>query len=479
MPLPGPADAPPVRHGAEPRGLELPARERLAEGRFGLMFKHLPAFAPPDELLLGLAAGMAEPAGATPGALDNPAVPSGFVFLGQFIDHDLTFDPTPLPEQQTDPDALTNFRSARYDLDAVYGLGPAASPELYDPDDGAKLRLARLGGAAPRDDLPRRPDGRALLGDPRNDENLLLSQLHLAFLKFHNALVDRLRAGGAAPGGVFEAARRLCRWHFQWVVVHDFLPRVVGEEVVGQLLEERAGKPAKLRLDFYKPKNPNRPMLPVEFAAAAYRFGHSTIRPAYRINGDVGAAFFEDVATDRNLNGGRPLPPTLVVEWRHFFDLPGLVGAPANASRRIDGRLAGPLFRLPASVVPPPDPRVSLAERNLLRGKRLGLPSGQDVAQAMGVPALSNRELGLGEEPGWGGEAPLWFYVLKEAELRAGGARLGPVGGRIVAEVLLGLLDRDRGSYLSQEPGFRPAPPIAPAPGRFAMGDLLRFAGVA
>jgi hypothetical protein len=97
----------------------------------------------------------------------------------------------------------------------------------------------------------------------------------------------------------------------------------------------------------------------------------------------------------------------------------------------------------------------------------------------MDIPALSNRELGLGEEPGWGGEAPLWFYVLKEAELRAGGARLGPVGGRIVAEVLLGLLDRDRGSYLNQDPGFRPAPPIAAAPGRFAMGDLLRFARVA
>ncbi len=121
---------------------------------------------------------------------------------------------------------------------------------------------------------------------------------------------------------------------------------------------------------------------------------------------------------------------------------------------------------------------MSLAERNLLRGKRLALPSGQRVAREMGVPALSNAQLGLGDEAGWGGEAPLWYYMLKEAELGQGGRRLGPVGGRIVGEVFVGLIERDQESYLRRDPRFRPAPPLAPVPGRFTMGDLLAFAGV-
>ena len=168
-----------------------------------------------------------------------------------------------------------------------------------------------------------------------------------------------------------------------------------------------------------------------------------------------------------------------MIDWRHFFAIPTLNNTPTNNARLIDSKLSAPLFTLPSSVVPPPDPLVSLAQRNLLRGKRLGLPSGQRIAREMGVAALSNQQLGLGNESDWKREAPLWFYILKEAELQQGGVRLAAVGGRIVAEVFLGLLKLDENSYLSNDPSFRPVPPIARDDGQFLMGDLLKFAGAA
>jgi hypothetical protein len=471
--------AAPTQHGGLPRGMALTQRDRSLEGRFGLMFKELPAFEPPDELLTRLAASMEEPRDAPSSVTDAPSVPAGFVLLGQFIDHDLTFDDTPLSLQREDPNALTNFRSARFDLDSVYGGGPSKNPELYDPDDKAKLRL---GDPDRPYDLPRRGDGTAIIADPRDDANLITSQLHVAFRKFHNALVDHVRAQGSYRANkVFGVAQSLCRWHYQWMVVHDFLPRMVGRETVDRILRERANGPAEVTLDFYKPRNPVKPMMPIEFAAAAYRFGHSMVRPTYVINEQGGeAVLFGNEPTDSNLNGRRPIPPRLVISWRHFFDIPGAPDPPANVARRIDSDLSAPLFTLPTSIVPSPDTRVSLAERNLLRGKMLGLPSGQWVAQQMGIQALSNEQLGLGNESGWEGQAPLWFYILKEAELPPyNGERLGAVGGRIVAEVFLGLLKLDNTSYLSQAANFKPKPPIARADGVFEMGDLLRFAGVA
>ena len=468
----------PTKHGAPLRGIELVTKDRSLEGRFGLMFKRLPAFKPPDELLNGLAETMAEV-----GAANNPEILAGFTFLGQFIDHDLTLDTTPLSQQQQDPDALTNFRSARYDLDSVYGGSPTERPELYDPNDPDKLLIDGLDDPNKPDDVPRQSDGKAIIGDPRNDENLIVCQLHLAFMKFHNALVDHVREQGSVGADeVFEEARRLCRWHYQWMVVHDFLPHVVGQDMVDQVLEERDSEPAKVKLDFYEPEDTDMPMMPVEFAVAAYRFGHSMVRGAYRVNDTNVPAIFGAEPNDTNLNGSRPIPPALEIVWKFFFAIPGLdppdpEDPPPNQARLIDSKLSGPLFNLPSSVVPPPDVLVSLAQRNLLRGKRLGLPSGQRIAREMGVAALSNQQLGLGNESGWKREAPLWFYILKEAELQQGGVRLAAVGGRIVAEVFLGLLELDENSYLSNDPSFRPAPPVAREDGQFLMGDLLKFSG--
>jgi hypothetical protein len=292
-------------------------------------------------------------------------------------------------------------------------------------------------------------------------------------MKFHNAMVDLVRARRPRVGA-FELARQLVRWHYQWLVVHEFLPLIVGQEAVDALIDERGAGPPRVRLTHYRPTSPARPMMPVEFSAAAYRFGHSKIRPFYRMNALAGASIFAADPTEHDLNGFRPIPPALAIDFRFFYQVdPLLTPQPA---RLIDSRLAAPLFALPASVVAPPDPHVSLAERNLLRGKRLGLPSGQAVAREIGVEPIPNEDLGL-TDPAWGGGAPLWYYILKEAELQQGGQQLGAVGARIVAEVFLGLMASDPTSYLRLGSAFRPVAPVAETAGRFGMADLLRFAG--
>ncbi|HEX6328206.1 MAG TPA: heme peroxidase family protein, partial [Jiangellaceae bacterium] len=394
---------------------------------------------------------------------------------------DVTLDTTPLDQQLADPDARVNFRTPRYDLDSVYGRGPVSDPAFYDPADPAKLLLRpNINGVL---DVPRDSNGRAIIPDPRNDENLIIVQFHKAVVQFHNKLVDLLRAQGMREEWVFEAARRLARWHYQWAVIHDFLPRFVGDELVGNngtVYKEVTGKPPVITLKYYKPTNKDgRPFMPVEFAVAAYRFGHSIIRPKYIINDATinGIAIFGPDG-GFNLNGGRPIPADLVIEWRNILDNLGAPGG--RPPRKIDTNLSLPLTSLPGSAVPPPDPTIHLANRNLLRGKRVGLPSGQQAAKAMRAPVLSNATLGLSSDPGWKGEAPLWFYILKEAELPPINAeRLGPVGGRIVAEVLVGLLQRDPNSYLYLDPAWKPAPPIASATGQFTFADLLKFAGAA
>ncbi|HET7480728.1 MAG TPA: heme peroxidase family protein [Rubrobacteraceae bacterium] len=449
----------------DPRGADIAvAVKRTREARFGLMFKHLPPFLPPDELLIDLAWEMVDPRPPAPDvseaadAFDNHDIPAGFTFLGQFIDHDMTRDTSPLSSWQLDPHGLTNFDTPFFDLGSVYGRGPRLDPQLYDQSTPGKLLLVEHDGVL---DLPRAPDGTAFLGDPRNDENLIICQLQIAFIRLHNQFL--------AAGRSFAEAQRLTRWHFQWVIVHDFLPHVVGQDVVDSLLVQTGSGPIRTKNAFYNPVNPTRPMMPIEYSVAAYRFGHSMIRPEYEAHDGHTRPIFGVEGFD--LRGSRPLPPDLKIDWTYFYDIPGLpVPMGRNFARLIDTKLSLPLTHLPPTVIA--DTRgaiTSLAERNLLRGKRLGLPAGQDVARAMGMTPLSNAELGL-TDPGWNEKAPLWFYVLKEAEL-GGGHRLGPIGGRIVAEVILGILALDKTSY------FNARTPFSPDTADFKMGDLLHLAG--
>jgi hypothetical protein len=514
-------------HGTlPPRGLATTPSSRELNGRFGRMFRNLPVYQPDETALVKLGEAMIQ--ALEEGQLDKPLgtadgdentaqldgelrLPAGYTYFGQFVDHDITFDPVSSLKRQDDPDALTDFRTPRFDLDSLYGRGPADQPYLYT--DGVHLAL---GGKVSDDplregpDLPRAAIGRAIIGDPRNDENLIVSQLQVAFVRFHNAVVDRVgqEATNLGKDDVFKLAQQTVRWHYQWIVIHDYLRRLVGQELIDDIL---APAPyaipggteitiASPRLRFYHWHK--QPYMPVEFSVAAYRFGHSIARPSYLIN-DVaktdppvsGASriplFSQDDAARQSLNGFRTLPGDWGVDWKFF--LAGIHGQSApnlpQPSYKLDAQLSHPLGALPHTTAEPEllvagfDPSIaqSLAVRNLLRGLRMDLPSGQDVARAMGIEPLTDEQLLTGvalDEPTQAalrGHAPLWFYTLKEAEQLAESAHLGPVGGRIVAEVLIGLLAGDPLSYLSVQPNWKPTLPSAIA-GRFTLSDLVNIA---
>lgn len=430
----------------------------VQDSDFGRMFGNLPAYTAPDALLVSLAETMRDPNAAIN---DNatPPKPSGFTYVGQFLDHDMTLDVTPLGSANIDISGMSNGRTARLDLDSMYGGGQVGSPQLYD---GNRFKFSTPNGF---EDFQRSESGQAVLVEGRNDENLVLAQIHIAFQKFHNKLIDQ--------GMSFTEAQQTVRRHWQWVVVHDLLPEFVGQDVVDRFLSHNgAGKPTFKR-EFFKVRNKNRPMMPVEFSVAAYRFGHSMVRLAYVMpTGSVTKTQVFNLAAN-DLRGGRPIPPNLKIDFNNFFDVPGNPIPPGrNISRKIDALLSVSLFNLPIGPVVPAEPPAvtSLAERNLLRSKRLGLPSYQAVAAAMGITPYTNAELGL-TDPGFGGEAPLWFGILKESELREGGKRLGPTGGRIVAEVILGLIEADKDSYFNTPQAWQPMT------ANFNMGSLLRFAG--
>jgi hypothetical protein len=315
-----------------------------------------------------------------------------------------------------------------------------------------------LVGRGAVEDLPRNKQERALIGDPRNDENLIVAQLHLLFLRFHNAVVDRL-AGTVPDAELFARARTLVRRHYQWIVLHELLPKVAGDVAAGDALAARR---------HFDP-GPE-PFVPLEFSGAAYRFGHTMVRPGYGLKTLAPGAFGQQaLSIFPDLEGLRPLPADRVIDWDRFFHLgagPPSEGTPQR-SMLIDTSIAAPLFTLLPDGGPP------LPERNLRRARKIGVPSGQAVADAMGVDRLTDEQLKLDRLPAavrdeLRAAMPLWFYVLCEA-----GVHLGPVGGRIVAEVLVGLVAADPRSYLSEDPAWRPHE--LGTDGDFGMADLIRM----
>ena len=250
------------------------------------------------------------------------------------------------------------------------------------------------------------PKGTAIIADPRNDQTLIVLQLHVAMQKFHNRLVDVPRMQGVPRSAVFESARRMARWHYQWIVTHQFLPAIVGTTMMGSIYQETSKGP-KVTLKYYKPTNPaGRSFIPVEFAVAAYRFGHSMTRPRYTVRdvydtagttllGSVSSVpLFQDAPSDNNLNGHRDLLPLprLKIQWSKFFNKPGRPPT-ARPVRQFDASLADPLFKMPLTALPDANTLGTLSGRNLRRGRKMGLPSGQQVARLMGVTPLTNAQL--------------------------------------------------------------------------------------
>tara|TARA_R110000787_G_scaffold3020_12_gene12256 strand:+ start:5955 stop:7316 length:1362 start_codon:yes stop_codon:yes gene_type:complete len=411
------------------------------------------------------------PMKSTGAAQKTSNIPVAHIFFGQFVDHDITLDLTSSFARLDRPEATTNFRTPTLDLDCIYGDGPEGSPFMYFHDqpkfNGAKLLTgADMPGATAfqTDDLLRSPHYRAIIGDPRNDENRIISQLQLGMIRFHNKVLDHLDAAGVDAGHLFEEARRVVTWHYQWVVVNDYLRALVGQP----LLDDIFGNGRFI----YRPEDCHfgehygaDPYIPVEFSVAAYRFGHSMI--PQRIQIQAGKPALEVFGPTLGEGFGALNDADAVVHWPQVLDLSDPT---VDRADKLDVKMAKDLLNLPFVT----NGEKSLATRNFLRGQAFRLPSGENIAEACERPdseidqvSSVAKALASAANPPASLEAgtPLWLYVLAEAsaigqEVSSGtfaqGEGLGPVGGRIVAETIIGLLELDNGSYLGSNRQWSP-----------------------
>ncbi|MCB0096617.1 MAG: hypothetical protein KDE46_12890 [Caldilineaceae bacterium] len=400
---------------------------------------------------------MFEPVGAGFN-FDNDKIPAGYTYLGQFIDHDITFDPTSSLMRHNDPNHIHNFRTPRLDLDSVYGGGPKVTPYLYDSqrvasDGTTGFFLIEANDAdTPGRDLPRNSQGTALIGDPRNDENVIVAQIQLAFLRLHNRVLNNITDGHDANAiqANFNQAHRIVRWFYQYIVWHDYVKKIVVDTIHKDVLKRKGSRgPWDLNTRFYHWKQA--PYMPVEFSVAAYRFGHSQVRPGYQMNFNLKVGVEKPIfvmnPAERldDLRGGRRLPAEFTVQWDWFLKFATNPGGFPQNTRQIDTKLARSVFAIPDGA----GGSNPLAALNLRRGWRMGLPSGPAVAKAMGEKAL----------PVAGSQQALWYYILHEAEKLPGankGKMLGRVGSHIVAEVFAGLLMGDSLSYFNIDPNWTP-----------------------
>ena len=457
-----------------------------------------------DELLCELAERMRDSPARRRGRERIPAMKAGYVYLGQFIDHDLTRDQTTLDETTSAVEQTCNFRTPRLDLDHLYGKEPSRVPHLYR--DGRFLLGKTTPGAQERtgpkptvgfDDLPRTSDGMAIIIDDRDDENLLVAQVHVLFAKLHNRFMALLEENPhLLPGGenLFEQARRLVTWHYQWLVLHDFLPQIVQQAALRQVRSEdfrfyqRTLSPA------------DGPMqLPVEFTVAAFRFGHSMVQDAYILNrwrrvkthalititkrgGGIG------LQPDPVPDGPPALPADFVVDWESFFG--GAFPGQLNRGNQIDTVINEALYELPPQAVAIfriqlsrhpalanalTGQRFMLPALTLLRGSKMRLATGEAFASEFGYGPLPESKIAANPDDaaffgqsGMRGRTPLWYYILREAavenalepEASFGSPmriqKLCSIGSRLVAEVLLQVLHADADSILNAGRDWKP-----------------------
>jgi hypothetical protein len=454
----------------------------------------------------------------------NPSIPAGFTYLGQFVDHDLTMDKTAKAlGSDVTLEELLQGRSPALDLDSLYGRGPTDATDQKFYADGIRLKTgttvpsppdAITGTPLDNFDLPRVGLGStkkerraALIPDHRNDENLVVAQTHLAFIRFHNRVVDDLAVRGTPTADLFNKSRELVVKHYQWMLKTDYLPRIVDPAIVTDVFSNG-------RKIFETDATPEHmPTMPIEFSVAAFRLGHSMIREQYEWNrvfhskpgalargtllflfqfsGTSGILSIDGDLNDPESGSNEHLPTNWIADFRRLYDFTEVgrndltppEGGP-NVARQIDTLLVDPLKTLPfgsfgGSSSTPPD-ELNLAFRNLMRAVMIELATGQQMADMMGVAPLSKDQLRNGN----GGaaldaaasvldESPLWFYILREAEFNGG--KLGPVGGRIVAETFHRAMEGSQHSII-RDPSWRPVALVQNTDDRFTMADLLLYA---
>lgn len=446
-------------------------------------------------------------------------VDSGYVYLGQFIDHDITKDNRFLADAKPDVEETLNYRTARLDLDSLYGKDPGSVPCIYEEDRerlkvGPTLEALGMDGypiPSSLNDLPRTPNGTAIVIDPRNDENLIVAQLHVLFAKFHNRVLELIRAQPAlSPGpntNLFEQAQRFVTWHYQWIVLNDFLPSIARVAVLDDI--QQAGSKPRIFRQWYTPKD-DPVALPVEFSVAAFRFGHSMVKNQYDLNRNVGGVDSSMIIQMTKRGGGitSQLPANYVIDWNKFFaGLPGQV----NRAQVIDTFISEMLYDLPKQIEEafrlqssltmtaapfPPGAKMipPLPEMTLKRGSRIRLPSGEEFATRCKFGIIESAEMFPGQaeffKSGLNERTPLWYYVLREAVVEPNPEpvmapinrqlqKLGTMGSRIVAETLYQLLNADSKSIFHAGRGWKPPVFTSGLAGRRwcirSMPDLVRF----
>ena len=439
-------------------------------GRFARLFTDLPPlYVNPLTLHeIGKAGGKMEDKGA-PNLTKK--VPAGLIFFGQFIDHDVTLDDSSSLTASNSPEGTENVRTPTLDLDCVYGDGPGAHPYLYDGEGNLLTGADYADPGNPNDlknhDLPRTPKGTAIIGDPRNDENRIISQMQLGILRFHNKVLGMVAARPNAPTGarLFDEAHRIVTWHYQWIVVNDFLRTICGNWIVDDILAN--GRKV------YRPEclGTKEPFIPIEFATAAYRFGHTMIPQKLRVKpgGPQHEVFGSTFGT-----GFKPVSSLdEVVNWAALLDSGN---GQFERAGELDTKLAKVLLDLPFMPPTVPPFERSLAVRNLLRAQSFLIPSGEQVAAAIMAAGADEITTGMiedvreeGEKLGFPKATPLWLYILAEGKTIgrmdenaqgqkkfAKGEGLGPVGARFVAEVIIGLLELDSRSFLGANRNWSP-----------------------
>jgi hypothetical protein len=381
---------------------------------------------------------------------------AGYTYFGQLVAHDLTKDISSIDDVwRSEPGELENLQTPRLDLSLLYGCGPEHTRELYE-DDGVRLKVGAVSIAGRSFDVCVGAEGERVLADDRGGGNLILRQMTAVFARLHNLAVEQLRRQVQDRHLLFEQARRQTQWQFQWLVCKDYLPTVLNLAVYQKIFRE-----GRNQIDW------GTFSIPIEFSTAAMRFGHAMVRANYLLS--VGQEMFLPKIFGRTPDRGA-LGDELEINWGLFFQGAGSMGA--LTTRPIDTRLSYPLHELPSDLVGVAEVAcphfrieknpVQLPLRTLLRGAGLRLASGQTVARAFGEPVLTEEELtqnSKGEETEQGRilretgllqETPLWYYILKESEVRENGNRLGPVGSHLVAETIYGALRSDPDSYLNQ-----------------------------
>ena len=502
-------DAGPFRSVAlEENALDAPAQPKIVEEppfKFGRMFP-LAAVSSSDVIDESVLDELGRAMEKAPAPGDNEFVSSGYTYLAQFIAHDLSYGPESVAEGPFDLSVLSQKQSPYLDLASFYSGGPDLSPQFYT--DGVRMKIgltlkAALGQVEkefendlPRDNTNQQNPRKAIIADPRNDDNLILAQTHVAFLKFHNAVADFLEKKPDSTPASFKDVREKVVKHYQWIALYDLLPKIIDESVLTDLLNN----PSK-RL--FKVGEKAKPSMPVEFSYAAFRLGHCMARDEYEYNrvfqspqqGQRGPAKLRQLIAMTGFRGemrglSDKLPSNWIIDWTRFYDFSKFgINSTLNQAKLIGPHLPSAMAAIPGlmNLMTRGTNFISLASTDLIHGNRLKLPTGQKLAAVLKAEDPKYAQLSSDEilqssstaisvilkKHGFDEQTPLFYYILKEAEIKGKGKHLGPVGSRIVAETFITLIEASPFSILDGS-GWKPELGQLEKD-KFTMSDLLFF----